>query len=139
MGWFRSLLGQPTEGIVYGMQALTFSRRSVIAEWSRTSSTVLATHTTYSANTRKQSTTPGTILINEQIDDRHSQAVKLSHLGMPIRCRRSPRRAQCLAAGLEHPDHLGLVRAGTGPGYADADAINAKLHHLDTNTSVSPD
>jgi hypothetical protein len=28
-------------------------------------------------------------------------------------------------------DQLGVVRAGIGPGYPDADEINAKLHHLD--------
>jgi hypothetical protein len=35
-------------------------------------------------------------------------------------------------------DQLGIVRAGTGPGYPDADEIRAKLHRLDTPDSSRP-
>jgi hypothetical protein len=35
-------------------------------------------------------------------------------------------------------DQLGVVRAGVGPGYPDADEINAKFHHLDPPDSPRP-
>jgi hypothetical protein len=34
-------------------------------------------------------------------------------------------------------DQFGIVRTGIGPGYPDADEINAKLHRLDTPASHS--
>jgi hypothetical protein len=35
-------------------------------------------------------------------------------------------------------DQLGVVRAGVGPGFPDADEINAKLHRLETPGSSGP-
>ena len=141
MGWFRSLLGQPTEGIVYGMQALTFSREMGDR---RVESNILDSlgyaHHLLGEYQKAIDYFRAAILINEQIDDRHSQAVKLSHLADAYHAAGDRRAAlNAWQRALSILDHLGLVRAGTGPGYADADAINAKLHHLDTNTSVSPD
>lgn len=132
MGWFRSLLGQPAEGLTYGRHALSFSQE--IGD-RRAESNILDSlgyaHHLLGEHERAIDYFRQAILINEQIDDRHSQAVKLSHLADAYHAVGDRNAAlKAWQQALSILDHLGVVRAGIGPGYADAEAINAKLHHL---------
>lgn len=74
-----------------------------------------------------------------EVGDRHTQASYLNSLGDALHAAGN-RDAACDAwrQALNILDQLGVVRAGIGPGYPDADAISAKLHRLDAPDSRHP-
>jgi hypothetical protein len=74
-----------------------------------------------------------------ELGERHHHATDLDHLGDAHHAagdRDAARTAWQQA--LDILDQFGIVRAGTGPGYPDADEINAKLRRLDTPDSGAP-
>jgi tetratricopeptide (TPR) repeat protein len=132
VGWFHALTGRPAEALGYCQQALAIGREigDRRAESNIMDSLGYAHHLLgeYEAAIdyfRRA------IPISQLIGDRHSVAGKMAHLADAYHAigDREAARASWQQA-LDILDQLGVVRAGTGPGYPDAEKITAELRRL---------
>lgn len=134
VGWFHALLDQPEEALSYCRQALTLGQelgdRRVQAH--ALDSLGYADHL-LKRYREAIDYFQQAITINRDLGERHSRAIYLDHLGDAYHAS-GDHVAACHAwrQALATLDQLGVVRAGSGPGYPDAGQINTKLHRLDT-------
>jgi tetratricopeptide (TPR) repeat protein len=141
IGWYHALLGEPEQALTHCRQALTLNRevgdRRIEAQ---TLHSVGYAHLLLGQHDQAIDHLQRSSAIRQSTGDRHGYAVHLDHLGDAYHAagdRDAARHAWRQA--LDILDQLGVVRAGVGPGYPDADAISAKLHHLDTPDSLRPE
>jgi tetratricopeptide (TPR) repeat protein len=139
VGWFHALLGEPEQGLACCRQALVLSREvGNRRDQANTLDSLGYAHHLLGQYQQAIDLFQQSTAIKRELDDRHSLAVQLNHLGDAHHA-----AGDCDAArdawqqALTILDQLGVVRAGAGPGYPDADEINTKLHRTDAPDSRS--
>jgi tetratricopeptide (TPR) repeat protein len=141
IGYAHALLGQPEQAITFCRQALSLNRevgdRRVEA---KTLDSLGYAHYLLAQYDQAIDYLQRSVAIGRELGDHHNQATHLDHLGDAYHAaghRNAARDAWQQA--LDILDQLGVVRAGVGPSYPDADEINAKLHRVDASDSRSPE
>jgi tetratricopeptide (TPR) repeat protein len=141
IGWYYALLGEPGKTLIHSQRALALHREvgNRQGEANTLSSLGYAHHLLgeyhHAIDYFQQAAA-----LRPALGARHSHANDLDLLGdahHAVGDRDAARHAWQQA--LDILDQLGIVRAGAGPGYPDADKINAKLRHLGApNSSNTP-
>jgi tetratricopeptide (TPR) repeat protein len=140
VGWYHALLGRPEQALPHCRQALVLYRQ--VGDRSGESKTLDSlgyAHHLLGQYDQAVAYFQQAIPISREVGDRHSQAARLNHLA-DARHAAGDRDAarEAWKQALDILDQLGVVRAGIGPGFPDADEINAKLHHLGPPDSPRP-
>jgi len=130
VGWFHALLDQPEQALTHCRQALTLSREIGDRRIQANALDSLG-YAYYRLGQYQQAIEyfQQSTVIERELGDRHGLAAELDHLGDACHAvgdRDAARDAWQQAMNIL--DQLGLVRAGDGAGYPDANKINEKLH-----------
>ncbi|MET8159275.1 tetratricopeptide repeat protein [Sphaerisporangium sp. NPDC005289] len=132
VGWYHALLGEPEPALSYCRQALTLNRQvgDRRGEASALDSLGYAYHR-LGQYEQAIDYLQRACAITAELGDRHRLADQLDHLGDAFHAAGDHDAARAAwRQTLTILDQLGVVRAGTGPGYPDADEIGAKLRRL---------
>jgi tetratricopeptide (TPR) repeat protein len=140
IGWYHALLGEPQQALTNCQQALTLYRE-IGDRWGEACNLHSLGYAHHLLGQYHQAIhyLQQAAALWVELGDRHNHAEALNLLGDAHHAagdRDAARTAWQQA--LDILDQLGIVRAGVGPSYPDADEINAKLHRLDTPNSGAP-
>jgi tetratricopeptide (TPR) repeat protein len=141
IGWYHALLGQPEQALTYCQQALTLNRdlgdRRVEAI---TLNSLGYAHYLLGQHDQAIDYFQQAAALRPKLDNRHAHAGDLNLLGDAYHAAGDHAAARdAWQQASDILDRLGVVGAGVGPGYPEADEIHAKLHHLDAPGSRSPE
>ena len=139
-GWYHARLGEPQQALTHCQQALTLSREIGDRRGeAHTLNSLGYAHYLLGQYHQAIRYFQQAAALRLGLGERHNHATTLDLLGDAHHAAgdRDAARSAWQHA-LDILDQLGIVRAGVGPGYPDADEINAKLRRLNSPDSGAP-